>query len=464
MTPMPQWLLLLALFCASGELIAQSGDRLLVAGGWRFETESGRFVPNRGILITSGRFSRIDGSPRSDQSTVEVVSLGDEDYILPGLIDLHAHYNVNLFGRRRRDEVDVNPVLWLANGVTSTFPAGEYDPGFMQAAQQAIDTGKRPGARILRSGPYFGTARAGWAQDATDEWIEEEVGRLAAQGVAGFKAKGIGPAHLQALIRAAHRRGLTVTAHLGSGFRDSVNPASAIRMGIDRVEHFLGGEALLDSRSAYASLEKLDPGQPSVDRIIQLYLDFGVNFDATLSAYGYFGKQTASPYRFWTDESRFLTPFVRERLTGRPQRRVNAQFDRIFDVKKKTLKRFYESGGGDLITLGTDHPSWGQYLAGFLAHRELEAMVTAGLPPAAVLRIATINGARAIGMGDRLGSIASGKLADLFVVEGNPLEDIRRTRKIRLVIKSGVLYDARQLLGSVEGKLGPRNATEAEEW
>jgi imidazolonepropionase-like amidohydrolase len=117
-----------------------------------------------------------------------------------------------------------------------------------------------------------------------------------------------------------------------------------------------------------------------------------------------------------------------------------------------------------LITLGTDFVSHGKYLAGFSTHREVQAMVFAGISPAAALKIATINGARALGMGDRLGTIEPGKLADLFVVRGNPLDDIRATRNVELVVKSGTVYDSAELLRSVEGKLGPNSAQEAEKW
>ena len=75
--------------------------------------------------------------------------------------------------------------------------------------------------------------------------------------------------------------------------------------------------------------------------------------------------------------------------------------------------------------------------------------------PAAVLKAATINGARALGVVDRLGSIESGKLADLYVAEGNPLEDISTARSVRLVVKAGVVCDPAALLEMAKGKIGP---------
>jgi hypothetical protein len=236
-------------------------------------------------------------------------------------------------------------------------------------------------------------------------------------------------------------------------------------MGIDRVEHFMGGDALPATRSAYASLVDIDATSPAVHDIIQMYLEHHVYFDATLTAYGYAANHKGDEaFDHWVDETKFLTPYMQAQLEQRPAPRVSQQFDRIYRVKPTVVKAFYDAGGGDLITMGTDHPSTGEYLPGFSSHREIFALARAGIPPAQVLKIATINGARAIGVGDRLGTIEPGKLADLFVVRGNPLEDIRNTRKVQLVMKGGTVYDPAKLLKSVEGRLGPASAEEAGEW
>ena len=128
------------------------------------------------------------------------------------------------------------------------------------------------------------------------------------------------------------------------------------------------------------------------------------------------------------------------------------------------MKAFYDAGGGRLITLGTDHPSWGEFLSGFGSHRELHAFVLSGIPAAAAIKMGTINGARALNVDSKLGTLEAGKFADLSVVRGNPLEDIRNTRKVRLVMKAGRLYDAAELLASVKGKLGPKGPEEDARW
>jgi imidazolonepropionase-like amidohydrolase len=443
----------------------EPGD-LVLRGGWLFDGTGADVRRNAGILIRRGKLLRVDADmSRIDANGATVFTLGEDEYVLPGLFDLHAHYAVDLFGEGRIDEYEVNPILFLANGVTSTFPGGEVDPEGMGRARERIDAGIQVGARIHGSGPYYGTARPGWQQSAmTPDSVRAEVDYWAARGVRGFKAKGIQAPQLAALIDAAHRRGLTVTGHLDSGFRGSVNPRDAILMGIDRIEHFMGGDAITGDRSAYASLEGLDVARPEVQSIIALYLAHNVRYDATLTAYGYFGRREAAVYEDWADEMAFLSPYARSVVQRHLPRRVNEQFERIYHVKKKEIKAFFDAGGGSLITLGTDHPSWGEFFSGFGSHREMHAMVLSGIPPAVALRIATINGARALGLSDRLGTIEAGKLADLFVVRGNPLTDIRNTRKVTRVVKAGVAYDPAALLASVRGRMGPRSAQDDAAW
>ncbi len=88
----------------------------------------------------------------------------------------------------------------------------------------------------------------------------------------------------------------------------------------------------------------------------------------------------------------------------------------------------------------------------------------AGIPPAAALKCATINAARALGMGDKLGTIEAGKFADLVVVQGNPLSDIRATHNVRRVMVRGQLYDATALLARAKGTLGPKSAADDDWW
>lgn len=430
---------------------------LRIVGGQYFDLETVR--PNPGVLVRAGRIQALGDLPAADPAD-RTLRLADDEVLLPGLIDLHAHYNLTLHETRREEFVGM-PALYLANGATTTFPAGSYAPDEMIAMRQRIDRGEQAGPRVLNSGPYFGPARPGWDPQMDPDQLRGEIDAWAERGVAGLKVKRISGPHFAVVIERAHQHGLTVTGHLDSGFRDTINPRDAIALGIDRVEHFLGGDSMPPERSAYDSFPDVRVDSDEFRDIVALFLTHHVYFDATLSAYGYFGDREVG-YDQWVDERRFLTPYAREITAGRRQR--IDKFGDIFHYKLKTVKAFYDAGGGDLLTLGTDHNSAGEYLPGFSVHRELHAFTLAGIPPAAALRAGTINAARAIGLGDRLGSIAPGKWADFVVVQGNPLEDIRHTRAVRHVVKAGKLYDPAELMRSVEDTIGPRDETELEDW
>lgn len=469
-TPISSAMLLTALLTApmDAQLATPRAGDLVILGGRLWDGTADGARPNPGILIRNGSILAL-GPLEPLGSGAEAILLDEGHFIMPGLFDLHAHYAVDLLGQGRVDEYTVNPVLFLANGVTSTFPAGEVDPAEARRGRERIASGELPGPRIYSSGPYWGTARPGWRHDSmTPDSIRREAAYWALNGVRGFKAKGIRPEQLDALIEVGHEHGVTVTGHLDSGFRNSVNPRDAILMGIDRIEHFLGGDALPDTRSAYASLESLDLQDGDAARKIsqqtELFIRHRAFFDATLTAYGYFADREAAVFDYWADEMSFLTPFAREAVEARLPREPSAQFERIYYVKRKTVKAFYDAGGGDQLTLGTDHPSWGEFFSGFGSHRELHAMVLAGIPHAAALRAGTANAARALGVDARLGTVEPGKYADLLIVVGDPLTDITDTRNAHIVIKAGGVHDPAALFESVRGRLGPADEGEADWW
>ncbi len=438
----------------TGPLGRTTGQQpVVLRGGWLFTATSDTVVRNQGVLIVGGRLVAVNRAITAGElAGARVIDLADTDYVLPGLFDVHAHYNMTLGANGlRSDEYTYNPLIFLANGVTSTFPAGEYDPEGMMAARKRIDAGEQIGPRIYNSGPYFGTARRGWNPAASREDIYRDVDEWAAKGTRAFKAKGIAPQHLRWLIERAHLHGLTVTAHLESGFRNTTNARDAILMGIDRVEHILGGDQLDSMRPAYPLWSMVDTASKPFKDIVALFVSRHVMFDPTITAPVYF-SQLQPGFDYWVDERRFFTPEVQAWVAAKPARHAVASWDSLYNAMRRTTKALYDAGG--MLTLGTDNPSAGEFLAGFSAHRELHTLVMSGIPPAAALKIATINGARAMGVSDKLGTIETGKLADLLVVRGNPLVSITNTRNARIVVKSGIVYDPAALLASAEGRIG----------
>jgi imidazolonepropionase-like amidohydrolase len=467
---------------------ADSGSQpVVLRGGFLFDGIRDVRVPNSGIVVRDGKLMQVGGTLSSvDLAGARVVDLADTATILPGMFDLHAHYNMDLAREGRVDEFTYNPIIWLANGVTSTFPAGEFDPEGMMQARLRIDSGKQIGPRIYNSGPYFGAFRCeyqvkhpsdncpAWPNNITDQQIRDEVDKWAARGMQSIKIKQATPHQVGVIIAQAHKHRITVTGHLNNynSYESDwdVEQEQAILMGIDRIEHTL-------VPSGHIFKGEWMVGTPEFKHMIDLMLQHRVYFDATMRVFGSATLAATTDLRMrWTDESRFFTPYMQAQFKQRVEAAAGSPLDRrgsrgrfgyygeIFDHKVPELKAFYDAGGGDLITVGTDNPTSGPNLAGFGYHRELQAMVHAGLPPVAVLKAATINGARAMKVGQLLGSIEPGKLADLVVVDGNPLERIEDARNVRWVMKSGELYDAAVLFTSVEGKIGPAGSADLPKW
>lgn len=432
----------------------------VLRGGYILDLDGGEANSNSGIVIVGGRIMEMGAELSGrDLTGFRIVELGENHFILPGLLDLHAHYEVEVLDLGRRDEYQTNSLIFLANGVTTTFPAGESDPAAMADARRRIDSGGAIGPRILNSGPRFGPQWSGWDSTWNPGEVRGLVDHWVSEGVTGFKAKGADPEQLSALIERAHAHGRTVTGHLMSN--DTINPQTGIEMGIDRIEHYLGGPAFRSDRYVYDSMDQFRPGTEEFDTIAGLFISRRVYFTPTITAFGYLGNRE-DVFDYWLDEREFFTECVRSWLEQVPARDPHPRWDRIQRNHREVVKAFHDSGGEDLITLGTDTPARGEFLAGFNAHRELHNLVLGGIPPASALRIATINGARALGVSHLLGSVDVGKLADLFVVEGDPLEDIRNTRNVRYVMKNGELYDPGELLEAARGGLGPRRGSAGE--
>jgi imidazolonepropionase-like amidohydrolase len=444
---------------------AQSSP-VYIKGGSYFDVNSSQMVDNKGILVHGGRFYEVGSSPNEGKmEEYEIIELSDEDYILPGIVDIHAHYRIDAFGSEDLNEIDefkYNALIYLANGVTSTFANGVYYPYMELAAKRLINSNKWIGPRIWASGPYFGSARPDWEDYSRDE-IYEQVDYWASLGVDGFKTKGGDPETIKHLVERAHLHGLKVAGHLGSGYRNTTNSITAIDYGIDRVEHILGGFVLDPNSSAYPVWNKVDTTSSDFKATVQYFIDHNVYFDGTIIAPVFF-TTLKDGFDYWIDEKSMFTDYVRQQLPNREEQAASELMDGLYEAMKRSTKAFYDAGGGHLITLGTDAPSHGYFLAGFGAHREMHSMVMAGLPEHAALLAGTINSARALGKSGLIGSIETGKLADLYIVNGNPLDNITNTRNVQYVMKSGEIYNPQNLLEQVKGNIGPENEADTESW
>ena len=194
----------------------------VIRGGWLFDGVSDTRRRNTGIVIRDGVFAEIDADLGDrDLKASKVIELSESETILPGMIDLHAHYNFDLVDKGRAEEVAWNGVIFLANGVTSTWSAGEFFPQRVLERRDRVDAGEAIGPRLFASGPYFGGFRCeysvktaaddciAWPNDISEEEIRAEVDYWAEQGVISIKIKQATPGEMKILIEQAHRNGMT---------------------------------------------------------------------------------------------------------------------------------------------------------------------------------------------------------------------------------------------------------------
>src|SRR5262249_2766011 len=260
-----------------------------------------------------------------DLSKARVIDLDDTATILPGMFDLHAHHNMNLVGGGRVDEFVYNPIIYLANGVTSTWPAGEFNPEGMMEARKRIDSGKQIGARIFNSGPYFGRARCqeandhtsdckAWPNTITEQQIRDQVDYWAERGVRSLKIKLASPNEMRIIVDQAHKHGLTTSSHMqAEDFHQDVDPRDAILMGLDRIEHSIAPvEDVIGG--------KYPVGGPELKALIDLMLARNIYFDATMRVYGAGTiAQSTTLNTHWVDEAQFFTPFMQSLFATRRQ-------------------------------------------------------------------------------------------------------------------------------------------------
>jgi Tol biopolymer transport system component/imidazolonepropionase-like amidohydrolase len=399
-------------------------SKMIVHAGRLFDGRSAGPRENVDIVIESNRIAAVEPHrPELHQGTVVDASGAT---VLPGLIESHAHL--------AKGYGEVLGRIWLSFGVTSVRnPAANAFEG--QEDREAIDSGVRIGPRVFATGEPFdgtriyypgGTALDGGAQ------LAEQLARAEKLGFALVKAYVRLPDLLQKrVIDEAHRMGLPVTSH-------EIYPAVAY--GADGVEHIRG-----TSRRGYSP--KMSELRRSYRDVIDLLTASEMTLTPTIGIQG--GHQLLTLRDgSWIDDPRIQRMFpasvsrkaraLRERPPGAQEMEqrealVAPQERMVADVVK---------GNGRVIA-GTDSPIIPYGLALLM---ELEHYVRGGLSPADAIRTATVVPAEAMGLGRELGTIEKGKLADLVLVDGNPLSTITDIRRTRSVVKDGVVYEVEALL------------------
>ncbi|HEU5207839.1 MAG TPA: amidohydrolase family protein [Longimicrobiales bacterium] len=413
------------------------------------------------VVIENGRISAV-GPAASTRvpDGARVMDLNGHT-VIPGIVGMHNHTFYTTSGRSIQANFTA-PRLYLASGVTTIRTTGSMSPYSELNLKRQIEEGQAPGPRMHVTGPYISGDGAGSGMYAvgTPEDARRVVQYWAGEGATWFKFYTlISRDEMKAAIDEAHRLGVKLTGHLCSvGYRE------AVELGIDALEHGLFANAEYDPnkqpdrcpQTAGASLANVDVRSDEVQQTIRTMVDNDVAMTSTLAVYELFvpNRPQELDQRMldaMSEETREEYLATRRRIAENPQAGIAPE---VFQKAMAFERAFVEAGG--LLAAGVDPTGNGGALPGFGDQRNLELLVEAGFDVPQAIRIMTLNGAKALGVDDELGSVEVGKIADLAVVRGNPVADPAQLRNTTLVFKDGVGYDSAKLIESVKGAVGVR--------
>ena len=410
------------------------------------------------ILIDSGRIVAIGPTAEiTVPASATTLDLSDHT-AMPGLVGMHNHLFYAVRGGDHYVQAHESfPSLYLAAGVTTIRTAGAMQIKSDQALKKAIDSGKMPGPKIHLSSPYI-NRESGKLISA--EKVTAVINDFADQGITSLKIyDNVTAAELGPIVEAAHKRGLKVTGHVcAMGF------AEAAKAGIDNLEHGLSVDTEFSlskkpnecapQREWLPELARLDIKSEPVQAMISELVNRRVAVTSTLAVLEAF-----------VTEKFYLDPRMKDVLSEKvfadctmylADRRPDPRWSRVWEAvlkKEMEFERDFVKAGG-LLMAGVDPTGWGGVTAGFGDQRDVELLVEAGFSPEEAIRIATLNGATFLGEDARIGSLATGKQADIVIVSGNPSKNIRDIRNVQVVFKDGVGYDPAKLLDSIRGLVG----------
>lgn len=445
--------------------------------------EVSRYVAVDAPVVGLTHAQVIDGTgadPKADQTIViedgvitaigpsaeVVVPAGAETHdlsgqtVIPGFVGMHNHTFYTTDGRRVQGTYTA-PRLYLAGGVTTIRTTGSYHPYSELSLKASIDRGESPGPRIHVTGPYLtgGTGVSYMTQLSGPDDARRVVGYWAGEGATWFKAyTRITRAELGAVIEEAHSRGLKVTGHLCSvSFRE------AVELGIDNLEHgFFTNTDFVPDKPAdvcpdgfRTHLAEVDPRGDDAQATIRAMIDNGVALTSTQAIYE--GLVPGRPPLDPRLEAALTPAAYAEVVRSREEVEANAAtsvWSELFPRAQAFEKAFFEAGG--LLAAGVDPTGFGDKLPGFGDQYNYELLIESGFTPAETIRIMTLNGATILGEEDRYGSIEVGKLAELAVIDGDPVESTSDIRNVVLVFKNGLGFDSAKLIESVRGQVGVR--------
>jgi imidazolonepropionase-like amidohydrolase len=432
-------------------------DRPLVIKGGTLIDGTGRAALERSvILMEKGRFKSI--SQDADfvaPDGAEVLDVSGKT-VLPGFIDGHGHLE------------DFHGDLYLHLGITTCVTIEIFQDGAWTLAQKkGTQLGKIRGPRILTSGRSIGGARTSTDAPSNRSARGNIVVTSAEEARAAIRRKKelgydvikinefLSFDLVEPAVDEAHRLGLPVTCHSWDAVQSS-------KAGVDGIEHIwsVGYSSIPDLKRRHELAEQRLAGnveqeiagsfyepehyQPVIDTMVER----GVAWTPTIAKW--LRPLSPSAQRFRQRENEILAdadadlPASVRAVTDNSydklfKRYSSAQLDRAkigYDKANEFIRRFVEAGGS--LKEGSDPP---RGMAALLMHQALVMDVEAGVPPMTAIQAATLNAAKTFKIDADYGSIEPGKIADLFIVEGDPLKDIWATQNVKTVVMGGKVVD-----------------------
>ena len=400
-----------------------------VLRGARIVTMKGdEVIPSGDIVVRDNRIVAVGATGSvTVPAGARVVDVSGKT-ILPGYVDVHAHM-WPAFGVHRAQPWEY--LINVAYGVTTTRDPQTTTTDVITYGD-LVETGDFIGPRLLATGPgIFARDNIRNLEDARDvvrRYSEFYLTNTIKQYMAGDRKVR------QWVAMAVREQGLMATLEGGLDFKKN----------------------LTEAMDGYSGIEHTLPIAPQYKDAVQLFAQSGTTWTPTLLVE--YGGPWAENY--WYETTDVLNDAKLNRFTPRSVverkalRRPGWWAEPAWSFKLFAEQAAKIVAAGGRIGLG----SHGQ-LQGLGAHWELWSIASGGMPRHDVLRVSTIWGAESIGMAKYIGSIEAGKLADLQVLDANPLDDIKNTNSIRYVMKNGRLYDANTM-----AELWPRQREVARLW
>ena len=426
------------------------------------------------VVVEGNAIQSLRGT-RSDLKSYENekhVLDGTDMYLLPGLINIHAHIHDSRAGHPLPFEYIYK--LWLACGITTVRDVGS---NFQKTAEER----RKSQAGLIAAPRIFLYMGAG---GRTPEEARQSVQRIKKAGGDGVKIFGMDRDIMKALMDEAKKLGLRVAHHVGVEETDAWDDAA---FGTASIEHWYGvPDAALhgsqdfpywynysneSDRFRYAGRLWRETDPEKLHQVLQALVENGVNWCPTFVIYESNRDLVRAMNQPWFRE--YLHPAVEEYFKPNPEYHGSYQWnwtttDEIFwkenyRIWMRAVREFADMGG--IVGAGED-AGYIYMLYGFSLIRELELHQEAGFHPIDVIQNATLNNARILGVEDKIGRIRQGYLADLILVDGNPLHNLKflyptgvmdlkdgkivQRGGVQWTIKDGFVYDAPSMLEDVK--------------